>query len=161
MYRAHKQQQDYLQVKIVKPYSVSVESSFRQIDELTSFLALFPPACSRGEPATKEQWGAHEKKERISLELKREIKYNLLPDLFRERFDELETNWTEMFKQKFLSGAQKCEDNDNKTNDSKPNSKKRKAADEDSTVEIRMLYRTYPGHQPPVTIDDAHSIFNS
>ena len=140
-YRAHKQQQDYLQMKIVKPYSVSVEAAFRRIDVLTSLLVLFPPASSRGLPATKEQWAAHDKKKKISSELKREIKYNLLPDLFGERFDDLETDWTEMSKQKFLSEAQKCEDSDNKIKNAKPNPKKRKAADEDSTANLNRVQR--------------------
>ena len=46
--------------------------------------------------------------------MKREIKSNLLLDVFGERFDELETDWTEMSKQKFLSEAQKCKYNNNK-----------------------------------------------
>ena len=37
------------------------------------------------------------------------MKYNLLPDSFQERFDELEVDWTEMAHAKFLSEAHKCE----------------------------------------------------
>ena len=45
---------------------------------------------------------------------KREMKYNLLPDIFQERFDELEVDWTEMTHSKFLSEAHKCEEADRK-----------------------------------------------
>ena len=130
-YRAHKQQKDYLLQKIVKPYSVSVEAAFRRIDFLTSLLAHFPPASSRGESATADQWESFEKKRKVSAETKQEMKYNLLPDSFGERFDELETDWTEMSKQKFLSEAQKCEAADKKRAKLGPIPKKRKVNDED------------------------------
>ena len=135
-YQPHKQQQDYLLMKIVKPYSVSMEAVFRPIDVLTSLLVLFPPACSRRKPATKEQWAVHDKEKKISPELKREIKYNLLPYEFGERFDDLKTNWLEMSKQKFLSEAQNGEDNNKKT---KTQSLVLKAADDDSTANMNRV----------------------
>ena len=135
-YRAHKQQKDYLLNKIVKPYSVSVEAAFRRIDFLTSLLAHFPPASSRGETPTDEQWEAHEKKKKLPADIRREIKYNLLPDSFGERFDELETDWTEMSKQKFLSEAQKIEVADKKKhpkdNNPKEKGKRKRTSDDDS-----------------------------
>ena len=45
---------------------------------------------------------------------KREMKYNLLPDEFQERFDELEVDWTDMSHAKFNAEAQKCKDADKK-----------------------------------------------
>ena len=45
---------------------------------------------------------------------KREMKYNLLPDEFQERFDKLEVDWTDMFHAKFNAEAQKCENADKK-----------------------------------------------
>ena len=38
------------------------------------------------------------------------MKYNLLPETYQDRFDELELDWTEMTASKFLSEAQKYED---------------------------------------------------
>ena len=131
-YRAHKQQKDYLLQKIVKPYSVSVEAAFRRIDVLTSLLAHFPPASSRGEPATSEQWEAFDKVRKVSAGVKQEMKYNLLPDSFGDRFDELETDWTEMSKQKFLSEAQKCEAADKKKQKLGDIPKKKRNADSDT-----------------------------
>ena len=64
--------------------------------------------------------------------LKQEMKYNLLPDSFGDRFDELETDWTEMSKQKFLSEAQKFEAADKKKQKMGPIPKKKRSADEDS-----------------------------
>ena len=37
------------------------------------------------------------------------MKYNLLPDSYTDRFNELEVDWTEMSNSKFLLEAQKCE----------------------------------------------------
>ena len=37
------------------------------------------------------------------------MKYNLLPENYQERFDELEVDWTEMDHAQFLSEAHKCE----------------------------------------------------
>ena len=49
-----------------------------------------------------------------NLDPKEVMKYNLLPDLFGNRFNELKIDLTEMSKQKFLSEAQKCEEADKK-----------------------------------------------
>ena len=57
------------------------------------------------------------------------MKYNLLPDEFQERFDELEIDWTEMDHAKFVSEAQKCEEVDKKArqkNDQDKQTNKRK-----------------------------------
>jgi hypothetical protein len=113
-YRAFKQQKDYMMNKIVKPFGISVEAAFRRIEVMTNLMAYFPPPSSRGKPATKEQWDNFQEIKKISNNLKREMKYNLLPEVFNDRFDELETDWTEMSNTKFLAEAQKCETMDNK-----------------------------------------------
>ena len=66
------------------------------------------------------------------------MKHNLLPDSFGERFDELETDWTEMSKQKFLSEAQKCEAADKKKQKLGPVPKKKRNAEEDSVSGLNM-----------------------
>ena len=42
------------------------------------------------------------------------MKYNLLPDSFHDRFDELKMDWSEMSDSKFLAEAQKFENADTK-----------------------------------------------
>ena len=58
------------------------------------------------------------------------MKYNLLPEGFQERFDELEVDWTEMPHAKFLSEAHKCEEADKKA-------RLRKEKDDKSTANKR------------------------
>ena len=113
-YRAFKTQKEYLKNKIVKPLDVGAEASFRRVDILCNLLLLFPPTGSRGRMATPKQWEEHAKIKFIDHAEKREMKYNLLPDEFQERFDELEVDWTEMSHAKFNSEAQKCEEADKK-----------------------------------------------
>ena len=38
------------------------------------------------------------------------MKYNLLPESYKYRFNEFELNWTEMSTTQFLSETQNCED---------------------------------------------------
>ena len=52
LYRANKQQRGYLLTKLVKPYLVSVDAVFCQIDVLTSLLPHFSPKSSGEELAT-------------------------------------------------------------------------------------------------------------
>ena len=104
-YRAFKQQKDYLMSKMVKPFELSVEAAFRRIKTLTSLLSYFPPPSSRGEMATAAQWEAFEGIKEISNRDKREMKYNLLPNVYADRFNELEV----MSNSKLLFEAQKYE----------------------------------------------------
>ena len=113
-YRAYKTQKEYLKTKIVKPCDVGVEAAFRRIDVLTNLLLLFPPIGSRGRMATPKQWEAFQYVKFVEGPKKREMKYNLLPDPFQERFDELEVDWAEMSHSKFLSKAQKYAEADRK-----------------------------------------------
>jgi hypothetical protein len=74
------------------------------------------------------------------------MKYNLLPESYHDRFDELEVDWTEMSNTKFLSEAQKCEASDKKermkkkaaeaTEKSSGNKRKNKNNDDDSTANL-------------------------
>ena len=142
-YRAFKQQKDYLTNKIVKPFGVSVEAAFRRIETLTSLLSYFPPPSSRGKMATAAQWDAFEEQKEITNKEKREMKYNLLPDVYADRFDELEVDWTEMSNSKFLSEAQKCEAADKKEREksqkNKENNKRKK--EEESTPNLSRVQR--------------------
>ena len=113
-YRAFKQQKDYLLNKLIKPFGVTVEAAFRRIEVVTGLMGYFPPPSGRGKTATKDQWSAFEEGKVISSELKREMKYNLLPESFHDRFDQLEEDWLDMTDSKFLAEAQKCEAIDNR-----------------------------------------------
>ena len=124
--------------KLIKPYGVSVEIAFRRIDVMTNLLDYFPPTSSRGKSASAEQWEAFKTiKKEITSAVKREMKYNLLPESFHDRFDELETDWSEMTNSKFLSEAQKCEAADTKDRDKQKRSReqaKRKKSEESDSV---------------------------
>ena len=80
--------------------------------------------------ATPEQWKEHMENNWIPYGEKREMKYNLLPEGFQERFDEVEVDWTEMPHAKFLSEAHKCEEADKKA-------RLRKEKDDKSTANKR------------------------
>ena len=140
-YRAFKQQKDYLMRQIIKPFGVAVEIAFRQIEVLANLMEYFPPPSSRGKPATRAQWAKFNNIKKLNPEEKREMKYNLLPPFFHDRFDELEQDWTEMTDVKFLSEAQKCENADlkeqrrrstEKTKEKSSNKRKKQEEDDDS-----------------------------
>ena len=84
--------------------------------------------------ATTAQWEAFENEKEISNKDKREMKYNLLPDVYADRFNELEMNWTGMSNSKFLSEAQKC-----KTTDKKEKKSPRKLKKPRGRQEMRAL----------------------
>ena len=63
-------------------------------------------------------------------EEKREMKYNLLPESYHDRFDELEVDQTEMTNSKFLAEAQKCKAADKKLRIQKDMGKKRKVEED-------------------------------
>jgi hypothetical protein len=136
-YRAFKQQKDYLLNKIIKPFGVTVEAVFRRVEVITNLMSYFPPPSSRGKTASQEQWIAFEDSKKISSELKREMKYNLLPESFHDRFDTLEVDWSEMTNSKFLAEAQKCESIDDrdrqKLEKAKELLKRKRQNDTDST----------------------------
>lgn len=102
-YRAFKQQKDYLMNQLCKPFNVPVEGAFRRVEIMCNLLTYFPPPSSRGKPATAEQWKQFKGVKKLSSDIKREMKYNLLPEVFHDRFDELEVDWTEMTDAKFLA----------------------------------------------------------
>ena len=92
--------------------------------------------------ATAAQWEAFENEKEISNKDKREMKYNLLPDVYADRLDELEMDWTEMSNSKFLLEAQKCKATDKKEREKSQKTKetKRKAGDE-STANLLQAQR--------------------
>ena len=95
--------------QIIKPFGVSVEIAFRRIEVLANLMEYFPPPSSRGKPATQAQWAKFNTFKKLTNEDKREMKYNLLPPFFHDRFNKLEQDWTKMTDMKFISEAQKCE----------------------------------------------------
>ena len=136
-YKAFKEQKDYLMHMISKPFGVTVEAAFRRIEVITKLMEYFPPTSSRGRQATQEQWDAFNKIKKISSAEKREMKYNLLPDSFHDRFEQLDDYYADMTNTKFVSAAQQCEATDakerlkqQKEKEKKQNAKKRKAEDD-------------------------------
>eukprot|EP01083_Nonionella_stella_P069679 185905_1 len=145
-YRAFKQQNDYMLNKIVKPFGATVEASFRRIEVMSNMLKFFPPPGSRGKMATKRQWNAFQVNKKILPTTKREMKYNLLPDVFHDRFDELEVDWTEMTDSKFLAEAQKCETMDDKERfkqtKAREQLKRKKRNEDDSTSNLNSSQKS-------------------
>ena len=79
----------------------------------------------------------------ISNRDKREMKYNLLPALYADRFDKLEEDQTEMSNSKFLLEAQKCTTTDKKEREKsqkKKETEKRKGGN-DSTKNLSCAQR--------------------
>ena len=95
--------------QIVKPFGVPVEAAFRRIEVMAKYLEFFPPPTSRGKSANQEQWEEFNAIKKMSESDKREMKYNLLPDSYHDRFDNNENDWTKMSPSKFLAKAQKFE----------------------------------------------------
>ena len=108
-HRAFNEQLDYLCHKIVKPFGVTVEAAFRRIDVLTKYMENFPPTSPRGTVATHEHWVTHSNIRRIDDSIKRQMKYNLLPTSYHDRFNQSNEDYTVMTNAKFLSEAQKFE----------------------------------------------------
>jgi hypothetical protein len=136
-YKAFKDQKNYMMNKIIKPFGVSVDAAFRRVDAMATLLPYFPPPAFRGEPATAEQWEAFEAAV-ITSKKKKEMKYNLLPDSYHDRFDSLETDWNAMSMSMFLSEAQKCEALDKKEQaklaESKAALKKKKTSPDEAST---------------------------
>jgi hypothetical protein len=72
-------------------------------------MEYFPPPCGCGKQASQDKWDSHEESKKVAANVKKEMKYNLLPEAYHDKFDELENDWTEMSNSKFLSEAQKFE----------------------------------------------------
>ena len=74
---------------------------------------------------------------KLSQDLKREMKYNLLPEFFHDRFEDMEGDWTEWTDNKFLAQAQKAEAADAKerrrSSEQKEKNKKRKSQEDDDS----------------------------
>lgn len=140
-YRCFIEQKNYLLNMLIKPFGVSVEAAFRRIEIICNLMPFFPPSGSRGETSTQEQWEAFEEIKVIPSAVRREMKYNLLPQSYHERFDTLETDWREMTNAKFLAEAQKCEAIDARDREKAEHTKqkgkgKRKTEDDSSTANL-------------------------
>ena len=137
-YRAFKQQKNYLMNKIIKPFGVTVDAAFRRVDAIVTLLPYFPPPAFRGKPATAEQWESFEGDLKVTTSEKKEMKYNLLPESYHDRFDALETDWNAMSMSLFLSEAQKCEAADKKEQakiaEGKAALKKKKASSDEAST---------------------------
>ena len=145
-YRAFKQQVDYMRNKIIKPFGVSVDTAFRRIEIMAKLLEFFPPHSSRGKQATLEHWEDFQEKKKVTNSLKREMKYNLLPQSFHDRFDTLEEDWSEMSYDKFLSEAQKCEMMDAKKREtsrskSTQDKKRKSSGDDERSTSSKKKYK--------------------
>ena len=101
-YRAFKEQKNYLMNQIVKPFGISVEAAFRRVEVIARMMEYFPPPCSNGKEPSRQQWNKFMEIKKLSEEDKREIKYNLLPQSFRDRIDDSNEDWTEWNNVKFL-----------------------------------------------------------
>ena len=136
-YRAFKQQKDYLLNKVVKPYGVLVEAAFRRIDVIANLMEFSPPPHSRKGVASQPHWNNFKEIKKLSDDLKREIKYNLLPEAFHDRFKDMEGDWTKWSNNKFLAQAQKAEAVNAKerrcTAEQKEKQKKRKSLEDDDS----------------------------
>ena len=89
----------------MKPFGVSVEVASPRIEVVTRYMEYFPLPCGCGNQATQDQWDIHEEFKKIGVDVKKEMKYNLLPETYHDGFDELENDWSEMSNSKFLSEA--------------------------------------------------------
>ena len=145
-YRAFKQQKNYLMNKIIKPFGVTVDAAFPRVDAIVTLLPYFPSPAFRGKPATAEQWESFEGDLKVTTSEKKEMKYNLLPESYHDRFDALETDWNAMSMSLFLSEAQKCEAADKKEQakiaEGKAALKKKKASSDEASTSGSGLSRS-------------------
>lgn len=95
--------------------------------------------------ATADQWEAFEKEKEILNKDNWEMKYNLLPDVYADRFDDLEVDWMETFNSKFLSEAQKCKATDKKEREksrkNKDSNKRKNNGGDDSTANLLRVQK--------------------
>lgn len=145
-YKAFTIQKNYLMNKIIKPYGVSVDQAFRRVDILTNLMREFPPSSKRSRPASAGDWESFNDERDIESDDLQEMKFNLLPPSYQDRFDSLEEDWMEMNEFKFLQEAQKAEAADKKERNSsleKKIHKKRKNGNrDDDTASTNKKKRT-------------------
>ena len=83
---AFKQQRGYLWNKVVKPFSVSVDASFRRVDMIDNLMEFFSPPHSHEGLPSQAHWNNFKEMKKLSEDLKKEIKYNLLLQFFHDCF---------------------------------------------------------------------------
>ena len=127
MHKALDQQIEYITNKIIKPYGVSVESTFERIETLISYLSLFPPATKKDEFPSIESHKEHEDF-RIADRKLRQIYLNVLPEeSYQEKFTiDCEKDYTLMSDEEFLSAAMRFEKSDKLMREKKAALKKKK-----------------------------------
>ena len=76
-YSAFKQQKDLS--KVVKPFGVSMEAAFKRVEMIANLVELFTPPHSCKESVSQAHWDNFKEMKKLSENLKRETKYNLLP----------------------------------------------------------------------------------
>mmetsp|Transcript_19332 Transcript_19332/g.21896 ORF Transcript_19332/g.21896 Transcript_19332/m.21896 type:complete len:460 (+) Transcript_19332:69-1448(+) len=130
-HRAYEIQKEYMTHEIVKPFGISIEQAFRRIDVMVKLLEYFPPTSNKGKSATHQQWERFLKKRVVSDAEKRKMKYKLLPQGCRDRFDSLQGDWEDMTDPEFLSESQKWETIEARAQQRKE-AAKRKKPDDDS-----------------------------
>ena len=122
----------------MKPFGVTVEAAFQRIDVIANLMEFFPPPHSRKGAASQAHWNNFKEMKKLSPDLKREMKYNLLPEFFHDQFEDMEGDWTEWTDNKFLAQAQKAEAADAKerrcSSELKEKAKKRKSQDDDNST---------------------------
>ena len=77
-------------------------------------MEFFPPPHSSEGVASQAHWNNFKEIKKLSDDLKREIKYNLLPKAFHNCFEDMEGDWTKWSNNKILAHAQKAEEVDAK-----------------------------------------------
>ena len=86
--------------------------------------------------ATEAEWRIFEDEKKLNEEQLRMIKFNLLPEAYKERFDQLEEDWLEMQASKFLLEAQKIKQADKRASEAKA-AKDKKSKQESSSRKRR------------------------
>ena len=80
-YDAYNEQKNYLKNEISKPFGVSMDKAFRQLDLLCKTLEYFPPPSDRDSIVTAEEWAAFEAgMKEVPTKHVRQYKFNLLPE---------------------------------------------------------------------------------
>ena len=72
--------------KDVKPFGVSAEVDFRRVDIIANLMEFFPPPHSCKGSASQAHWKNFNKVKTLSETLK----YNLFPEFFLDRFEDME-----------------------------------------------------------------------
>ena len=73
MHWVFKGQKIYMINPIVKPFEVSVETSFRRVETIANMMKYFPPSYNNGKEPSQAQWNKFMHVKKMPKEDKREI----------------------------------------------------------------------------------------